>query len=369
MMAQAIQTRRPRRTRRGLPRSSALGARANLASLASRGRAGATTVLFVLALSTLMAACAMVIDLGLGAVGAQRCQNIADFAALAGATALPDVGEARKRAMDIVDANNEYGVGPKITVDPSEDIKIYGPNSTNTGLGGKYENFGPETTAIRVTCHRHVNFSFGRALDVPSAECVRYAVACCGPLSGTSISPIWMWFEDGVYRKGVDYNVYEGKEGQNLHSFGLAAYAGTGTAEIARYMKGVGLTPEEIRAATYQIGDILPVTNGNHGGAWQMGLYDVPDGRITRASRPPYESQTPSNFTPDNPRIIIVPLLDGYPDSGSAKIAGFGAFWIKSGRFVGNKTVFTGQFVRYTVPDAQLDPMGTGDVLTRKLIR
>ncbi len=316
----------------------------------------------VVALACMMGLAGLVLDIGRGVIAVQRCQAIADVAATAGATALPNATTSRFRAADIVSANNTADGGMPVTVS-DRDIIVYPPNSTNTGLAAPYDNLGPSCSVMKVTARIHVQYFFANVLGISGADCSRTAAAVCGPLAGIAISPIWMWFEDGNYSYGTTYNVYEGKEGQPIRSFGLAAFVGSGTTNIAHFIQGNNLTPNEIIAATFRIGDLLPVTNGNHGGVWAAGFDSSPDGRLYRASRPPYNTQTMSNFTPDNPRILIVPLLHGDPtNGGSAVIDQFGAFWMEGDKFVGNKSQMWGQFVQYYLATGEVDPNGMGSV-------
>ncbi len=329
---------------------------------ALRSRSGTAIPAVMAALMCLMGGTALVLDIGRGVLAVQRCQAVADLAATAGSTALPIAASARSRAADIVTANNATTSAQGVTVDDS-DIVVYPPNSANTGLAAPYNSTGPNCSIVKVTGHMQVQYFFANALGIRGAPCSRTAVAVCGPLAGIAISPIWMWFQDGHYDYGVTYNIYEGKEGQVICSFGLAAYVGNGTTDIAHFIQGNRLTPDEILASTFKVGDTLPVTNGNHGGGWRMGFDDAPDGRLYRASLPPYNTQTLTSFTPDNPAIVIVPLLHGDPTiGGSAVVDQFAAFWIQGGKFTGTNSEIWGQFVHYYLPTGSIDPNGLGDV-------
>jgi hypothetical protein len=306
------------------------------------------------------------------------------MAALSGATGLsvyppgiPDFTVAGTRVTDIVTSNNaQMGAQMQVVVNPISDITYYGPNSTftgilNTGVGKNFQTLGPRAYIIKVTSHLWVPFYFASALGLPGVTVSRTAYVYTGPVKTTTIAPIWMWYSDGIYTPGNAYNVYEGKEGSEIHSFGLAAFAGGSTPSIAHFIQGNNLSLAEQQAATYSIGDTLPVTNGNHGGAWKSGFNDSPDGRLYRATLPPYDTQTPTNYTVDNPRILIVPLLHGDPTTGGSSIIdSFGAFWITSADFAGSNTQITGQFLNYeTVPSGVPDPRGVERISIIKLIQ
>lgn len=338
----------------------------------TRGRrSGAVLALTAIGLVALLGFMALSLDIGREIVSIQKCQNVADLSALAGGAGLPDKTTAINYIKQTVAGNNSSASSAlQVTVDPSTDITIYGPGAANTGIGGIYENLGPGAYIIKVVGRMHVPFYFAKIFGVDAVDVSRPAYVYVGPVNRTQIAPIWMWDQDGSYQPGVVYNVYEGKLGQNVHSFGLAAYANGSSQTIAHFLDGVNLTSDEIEASTFGIGDTLPVTNGNHGGAWKEGFYGEPDGILYRASLPPYDTQTPENYTSDNPRIIIVPLLHGDPSGGTSTIDAFGAFWVISGNFTGNHSQFSGEFLGYvTVPSGNPNPDDTATVNTIRLIK
>ncbi len=350
-------------------------ARTSWERLAGRGhgrRSGVVMALTATALIALLGFTALALDIGRVVLAVQRCQAVSDMAALSGASAIPDTVAAVTRVGDIVAANNgQQGPGMQVATNPVSDITIYGPNSTHTGAGGIYENLGPNAYLVKVTGHMGVPYYFAKALGLLGVTVARTAYVYVGPLSGTEVGPIWMWFSDGIYTPGTVYNVYEGKLGKVIQSFGLAAFAdNNGNASIEQYIEGNNLSSDQIQAATFNLGDTFPVVNGNHGGAWRAGFNSSPNGILYRASRPPFDTQTPTNFTPDNPRILIVPLLHGDPSAGSSTIDAFGAFWILSADFTGNHSQFSGEFLGYvTVPTGTPDPGGTGPVNVVKLVK
>ena len=76
------------------------------------------------------------------------------------------------------------------------------------------------------------------------------------------------------------------------------------------------------------------------------------DDRMARAADSRYANDTPDNFLPDNPHVVIFPLVDWQSINGgraSIQLKGFAAFWIT--RYSGGDIY--GRFVR-TVE------MGTG---------
>jgi hypothetical protein len=334
-------------------------------------RSGIVLALTAIGLLALLAFMALALDIGREVLSIQRCQSVADVSALAGGAGLPVSATAKAYVVQTVQGNNTSSAsGLQVSVNPASDITIYGPNSTKTGIGGIYENLGPGAYVLKVTGRMYVPFYFATLFGINGADVSRPAYVYVGPVSGTLIGPIWMWYENGAYQPGVVYNVYEGQLGQAIQSFGLAAFANGSSSTIAQYLEGNNLSQDQIDSATFNLGDTLPVTNGNHGGAWKMGFYDKPDGRLYRASLPPYDTQTPDNYTSDNPRILIVPLLHGDPSSGTSTIDAFGAFWVISADFNGNHSQMSGEFLSYvTVPTGVPDPGGTGTVNTIKLIK
>lgn len=332
-----------------------------------------------LSLVVLLAMVGAVVDVGRAVVQVQKCQNIADMAALAGGSGLPEAATATLRAAEIVAASNDHlSEEARVTATPGTDIIVYGPNSTATGLGGQYEELGSHTSAIRVTCRTFVPYYFAKILGIEGADCSRSAVVVRAPMSGTPIAPIWMYFEDGDYEAGQEYNVYEGNSG-SLNSFGLAAFASGSTSSIVKFLQGNSLTAVEQEQTFYEVGDMLPVAPGNHQAAWTQGLGDKPnnpDGRLYRASQPPYDTQQPieGEFTWDNPRIIIIPLLATNPLDGNAntaEIIEFGAFWITTMDFNGSHNEINGVLLgEYESPQGNVDTSSSNTLtMVVKLIR
>ena len=114
---------------------------------------------------------ALVLDLGREILAVQKCQDVADMAALSGATGLrvyppgiPDYTTSGSLATDIIVSNNaQAGPMNQVVVNPPSDITYYGPNSTytgilNTGIGKSFQTLGPRAYIIKVTGHLWVPF-------------------------------------------------------------------------------------------------------------------------------------------------------------------------------------------------------------------
>ena len=90
-------------------------------------RRGVVWVTVGLALVALMGMAALTIDLGRVAVAVQRAQGVADAAATAAASQLPNTTLANARLTDALSANNETNSWPQVTITTSEDVTYYAP--------------------------------------------------------------------------------------------------------------------------------------------------------------------------------------------------------------------------------------------------
>ena len=123
-------------------------------------RKGVAGTWVAVTLIALLSMAALVIDVGRLTVAAQRAQDMADCAALAGATRLPYTDAARATALRTVLSNNTEGVGLDAFCS-SEDVEFYEP----TDVVPDYGELGLWAHAIKVTARVPVEYGFeiGRA--------------------------------------------------------------------------------------------------------------------------------------------------------------------------------------------------------------
>ena len=80
-------------------------------------------------------------------------------------------------------------------------------------------------------------------------------------------------------------------------------------------------------------------------GQWVSAL----EQRLTSANTA-FPGETWDNYSPDNPRILIVPMVTytgGTGSGASYRIEQFGAFWLQSIKGTGNPKGIVGQFMGY----------------------
>jgi len=148
-------------------------------------RAGVAGTWVAIAFVALAGSAALVIDLGGLSLAAQRCQDVADAAALAAANQLPDTTRAAASASDIVAANSADSSRP-VVLDPTSDIVYFGPGESVSGYGVLQQG----EHAVRTTTHVEVAYTFGRILGIEGATATRSATALSVSEGGDSTC-IW----------------------------------------------------------------------------------------------------------------------------------------------------------------------------------
>ena len=294
----------------------------------------------------------MAFDVGSLEVAAQRCQEVADGAALAGATQLP-AGPVVVTATGIASANNSEGAGWQVTCN-SSDVNTYGPGDT---VGGVV--LGTDATAVEVTAHGPVSFGFIRLVGLESATAHRTAVAVRQTrTSGYPFVPIWIdrtTAEYAEYAPGetnilmADGPTYPGIPG----SFGFLAPPDECTASFRELLGGEDLTEEEMHDAAYGMDDYVYAYPGLNVGQYTQELLD----RIERGSEGIYADDTPDSITPGNPRVIIT-LVTTYVDDGGAnahfEVEGFVAFWLEDVVNITGDKAIEATFLDYYIPGDDL---------------
>jgi Flp pilus assembly protein TadG len=130
-----------------------------------RNRRGVAGTWVSVALITLLGMAALVVDVGKLTIAAQRAQDVADSAALAGATRLPNTDAARATALRTVMSNNTEGAG-MTSYCSSEDVSFYNP----TDAIPDYGDLGPWSYAMTVTARVPVEYGFARVVGRCSTE-------------------------------------------------------------------------------------------------------------------------------------------------------------------------------------------------------
>jgi len=315
--------------------------------------------MMVIALTAMLGAAALSVDVGRAMVAAQRAQDVADAAALAGGATLRVPTDAIVVAQQCVAANNEPNQGDHITCvyvpnSASSDIQYYGPYTYVPTYGW----LGWAAKAIQVKTHVTVPYTFGRALGLTETTITRRATAIRGPVGGCPISPIWI-SHPTEYRYGEYQNLLMAGGPHYAEipgNFGWLSLPEGVTASWRDVLAGLPLSDDDLEAMFRDIGDLVYGYPGLSVGQWVAGL----ESRIERAATGTWAGETWDSCSPNNPRIIIVPLVTYISGTGSGatfRIEKFGAFWLDSVTSSGNPKHIDGRFIRYTLPGAGIEPL------------
>lgn len=332
-------------------------------------RAGVTGAWVVVAFLALAGAAAMSIDLGRLAIAAQRAQEVADSAALASATKLPYETPARAAALRTAAANNTDGCGWPVYCS-NDDLVFTGPNGTagTTVLG-------PWAHAMTVTVHADVDYSFADLFGLTGASLTRSATVVRAPVEGIPIATMWIAKNTPLdYGTQINMLMADGPHYAGIPgSFGYLQEPVGCTADWFKLLQGYGLTPQDIETSFVNLGDSVFAKTGVDVGSLKKAF--VSDGgcsRLERGTTGEFQYDTFNDYHPDNPRIMLVPLVSYIGDTGSNaefKIEKFGAFWLE-GVDQGQKEVW-GRFIQYDMPGGDPNSQLTSEtgVYATKLIQ
>lgn len=313
---------------------------------AARGSRGAVIVFAALILTALLACVGFALDGGHLYVAVQQCQNIADSAALGGAQELPYANLVRSRVAAYAEANMPDGHTDEFQVTSA----VYQTNQTIPGLG-----VAPYPGAVAVTVRKTVQYHFLQVVGLQGVTVQRRAVATKN-VGGSCIAPMWISNATQV-QYGVQVNMLmaDGPHYPDIPgSFGFLRP--NGNLDFEDCLKGL-ITAEEAELQRVYVGDYVWAKTGLNTGQWRGALKTDSDSRLARASRPPYNSDTFTDFHPDNPRIMIVPFVTYVAGQGANAyflVRRFGAFWLEDVITQGNDKRIIGRFLDFT------NPGGTG---------
>ncbi len=309
------------------------------------GVAGAWTVVAFVALA---GAAALSVDLGRLAIAAQRCQDIADSAALAGATQLPFETDARAAALRTAATNDTEGIGWPVECNDS-DLTFAGPAETIDGT-----TMGPYAHALKVTVRGPVEYSFARIFGLDSATARRSATVVRAPVEGVPIATMWIAHDTPLdYGQQINMLMADGPHCADLPgSFGFLQEPAGCTTDWFSLLQGYGMTAEDIESAFVSLGDSVFAKTGVDVGHFVKALEsDQGNARLERGTTGDFQYDTFTSYQQDNPRIMLVPLVSYVGDTGSNaefKIEKFGAFWLEDVNQGGKEIM--GRFIEYDMP-------------------
>lgn len=309
------------------------------------GLAGAWVVAAMLALA---GAAAMAIDLGQLVIAAQRCQDVADGAALAAATQLPYEASARTAALRVASSNNSDATGWP-TECSSADVTFHPPG---TVLGET--TLGPYAHAMNVTVHAPVEFSFARLLGLNGTTAHRSAAVVRAPVEGIPICTMWIAHNTPLnYGQQINMLMADGPHYSEIPgSFGFLQEPPGCTADWFKLLQAYGLTAQDLETSFVMVNSTVFAKTGVNVGNFKRALVDDQGkSRMERGTTGKWASDTFTNYHPDNPRIMLVPLVTYIGDTGSNaafNIENFGAFWLE-GINQGQKEIW-GRFIEFDMP-------------------
>ncbi len=311
--------------------------RCGLAGMATDER-GTTAVIFALALTALMGAVALVIDVGTLYQNRSQLQNGADAAVLAGSVSLPDAPDSARSAAILYASRNNVTLGPgEVTISSTYDV-----NDT-----------------ITVTPQRTVLYRFGRVLGLSSAPVSARARAVVGTLGGgTSMMPWGLVDNDPArghfgfgYGTSIEIKLWEENVVED-GNFQALSVDGTGASEYRDSI--VRGTDTKV-----SVGQTVDTEPGAMEGPTRQGIHDR-IGTNNHAFPQVVQDNGDGTFNVINwqsPRIVMVPLIDSFARSGQrARITAFSIFFIEDWRTHGNELYVKGKFVNAVVPGGEWTP-------------
>jgi len=313
------------------------------------GRKGAVLVLLVLALMILLGSAAMTIDVGRIFIAAERTQSVADAAALAAVPVLGNGPAVEQAVLASVRVNNESPGGFKVQCQGlnargEPDVTLYGPGST---LPDGTVVTGPLTSGVTVTCHIYAPHTFAHIYGADGAMVTRRATVLKGAMGGGLCTPMWIAATTPVV-EGQTQNVFMGHTGIP-GNFGWLDIPREADMRWYDIISGEPFTTATREALTFGLGDVVDGLTGVAVGRWQHALRE----RIERAALAPWTGQTWNNCAPDNPRVMLIPMVTYLGESGTNalyRIERFTAFWLEgttTGGAAGSVKVITGRFIHY----------------------
>jgi len=301
-----------------------------------------------IALVALLGSLAVAVDLGRVATAAQRAQDTADAAALAGILERPsaDYTAAGARAHDTVIANNVQAAVP---------LSCGASDVTFQTAGATIPNYGVLAAgqeAVTVDTYAPLHYFFAPALGLNGTTVHKRATCVLTSATSYPVSPIWIAETTPlVYNQAINLMAsgphYPGIPG----SFGWLTPP-TGSNDFEALLEGYDLEDPFLEANAVGVGQVLNANAGAKTGQWTKALGTSGYGRLARGTWPQYATGTFTNHLSDDPRILVLPVcryLGGTGSGAQFQVVQFAAFWLESASAGGGGTL-TGRFIEYVSP-------------------
>ncbi|MGD8236929.1 MAG: Tad domain-containing protein, partial [Armatimonadota bacterium] len=347
-------------------------------------RRGSVLPLVTVGLLAILGLTALALDVTRLHIAAQRAQAVADSAALAGVTALPQYADAKHLALEAVDVNNTEVPEWQAYVSPGEAITYYAPGSTILGREGEVVmQLGSYTAGIGVEARVGVDYAFAPVLGLQEGSRTRRAVAIQGPAGAIAAVPIWISEDSNPgYGDPVDLVYDDVKEDGAIPpgSFGFIDFAVPNHDWFGQLLRGYNIADAVHDEAWIHVDDIITAYTGVNTGKWVHALQQETEeyagtARLERAAQAPWAEETFDVHSTRNPHIMLVPVVQHLYGTGTGatfKVVSFAVFWLDGvGKMAGGSNhCLQARFIEFQPsPEAVLDPEGpdTG-IYVRKLI-
>jgi hypothetical protein len=302
-------------------------------------------VLIAVSLVALITLVALVVDFSRLHVRRQALVNGCDAAAMSGALELPSQDAARNKAATVAAAN---------------------------GLGGLVTVTFPNAYEIQVSSEESVTLGLARVVGIATgrvAATARAARGTANSIRGNSPTGVRPWGLSSTYaiqytgqsvplKLGEHSDSGETASNGNFYSLRLGELSGASDYATAIQYGGT---------AEYRSGDFVASEPGNKVGPTKQGV----DALVSRASAAPWSTQSPPNVSADNPRVILMPIVDWatVTSNHSVRIVGFAAVYLVG---MDGQSV-QGIFLQHLSPananiDPALPPGVEGGVLVTRMV-
>lgn len=293
--------------------------------------------LITAALPAIIGSLMLVLDVGDFYYNQARLQTAMDSGVLAGAVYLPaDRSQAESTAQDYATRNG-----------------VKGSEITSVSVT-------PDNTSITMTAARTMPCYFCVLLGMTGASAqsavtlrARATASSLAVRSASGVVPIGVDYQTS-YTYGTQIQLKTGQVGPG--NWGPLALGGTGASD---YQSNV----ENGYASQIGIGDMIQTEPGNVIGPTRTAIQD----RLSLGQNQ-YSIDTFQSHDPNDPRIMLIPLMDFADAQGrsSVQVMGFAVVWVASIDSNGSITCY---FIQQSVPSAKPDAsLSSGGATTPALV-
>lgn len=261
-----------------------------------RKKEGQSLIIAALVLPVLLGFAALITDVGYMYLTKSQLQNEADAGALAGALALVHAEDPYSEAQNYVTMN-----GNDKLVDPDGLAYVDG-------------------NSVRVTVERKINMFFAPIVGIPREQTIRATATAIYPPAGSASGAVPVGVLADKFLYGVSYQLKVGGGSGTTGNYHLLDFSTNGKWHQKDWQSAFINPP----AITLKVGQEIWTITGN-----KVGWADV---QKTVAARIGTDSSTFENVQPGSTRLIIVPIVENWPNGQSTKtkIVGFAQFYLES---------------------------------------